>query len=168
MTSSFMLKHEDIFHNPIDVAETVIVDRDWVFDRPADSELIAEVNGACCNYRMWFNWQEDSGAMTLSCTLDTKLPKKTFSKVYALLALVNEKLWMGHFNISSEDGTITFRHALLVRDGAGTSQEHMQELMDLAISECDRFYPALQSVVWGGKSPSEALTIAIFETVGEA
>ena len=107
-------------YNPLDLAELVIMDRDWVFDRPAEGELIAEVNGQWCNYRIWFTWQEDSGGLTLSCALDSKLQKQSLSKVHALLALVNEKLWLGHFDINSEDTAVTFRHSLLLRDGAGT------------------------------------------------
>jgi len=158
----------DIDFNPLDIAEGVIMDRDWVFDRPAESELIAEVNGGMCNYRIWFTWQEDSGGLTLSCSLDGKLQKQSVLKVHTLLALVNEKLWLGHFDIQSDTSTVVFRHSLLLRDGVKTSAEHLQELLDIAISECDRFYPAFQSVVWGGKTPAEALEIAMFETIAEA
>ena len=163
-----MLMKTDTSYNPLDIAELVVMDRDWVFDRPGDGELIAEVNGAWCNYRIWFTWQEDSGGLTLSCALDSKLPKQSVMKIHSLLALVNEKLWLGHFDISSEDCSVVFRHSLLISDGAGTSAEHLQQLLDIAISECDRFYPAFQSVVWGGKSAQDALAIALFETIAEA
>jgi hypothetical protein len=163
----------DKIYNPLDLAELVIMDRDWVFDRPADGELVAEVTGTWCKYSVWFTWQKDSvkddcGGLTLSCALDNKFQKLSVAKIYPLLAMVNEKLWLGHFGLCSEDNSIVYRHSLLLRDGAGTSAEHLQELLDLAISECERFYPAFQSVVWGGKSPTEALEIALFETIAEA
>lgn len=166
--TSMMLKSDSEFYNPLDIAESVIMDRDWTFDRTDETQLIAEVNGACCNYRIWFAWQEDVGGLTLSCALDAKLPKKSRERVYTLLALANEKMWLGHFDICSEDNTVTFRHSLLLREDAGTSQEHMREIIDIAITECDRFYPAFQSVIWGGKTPAEALEIAMFETIAEA
>ena len=165
--TSMMIKTDETY-NPLDLAELVIMDRDWVFDRPGDGELIAEVNGVWCNYHIWFTWQEDSGGLTLSCSMDAKFSKQQLTLVYALLALVNEKQWLGHFDISSEDASVVFRHSLLLREGAGTTAEHLQELLDHAIAECERFYPAFQSVVWGGKSPAEAIEIALFETVGEA
>ncbi|MEQ1666124.1 MAG: YbjN domain-containing protein [Bdellovibrionales bacterium] len=163
----------DKIYNPLDIAELVIMDRDWVFDRPADGELVAEVTGMWCNYRIWFTWQkdsgrEDSGGLTLSCAMDNKFQKQSIGKIYPLLALANEKLWIGHFGLCTEDNSIVFRHSLLLRDGAGTTGEHLQELLDLAISECERFYPAFQSVVWGGKTPAEAIEIALFETIAEA
>ncbi|NBO18183.1 MAG: hypothetical protein EBV03_02965 [Proteobacteria bacterium] len=158
----------DETHNPLDLAEWVIMDRDWVFDRPADGELIAEVNGVWCNYRMWFSWQEDCGGLTLTCAIDGKLPKASAQRVHSLLAYINEKIWLGHFSLSSADNSICFRHSMLLRDGANTNTEQLQDLLDIAISECDRFYPAIQAVVWGGKSPTEAIEIALFETVAEA
>lgn len=166
--SSMLMKNDSLFFNPIDVAESVLVDRDWVFDRTTESELIAEASGSCSNYRIWFTWQEDCGGLTLSCSMETKFPKKVCQRVHTLLALVNEKLWLGHFDISSEDATVVFRHSLLLCEGVSTSPEHMRELIDIAITECDRFYPAFQSVIWGGKSPADALEIAMFETIAEA
>jgi len=163
-----MMRKPEASYNPLDLAELVIMDRDWVFDRPGDGELIAEASGAWCNYRIWFNWQEDSGGLTLSCALDSKLPKQSVMKIHSLLALVNEKMWLGHFDVCSQDCSVVFRHSLLISDGAGTSAEHLQQLLDIAITECDRFYPAFQSVVWGGKSPQEAIEIALFETIAEA
>jgi len=165
--TSLMLKNDPIY-NPLDLVESVIMDRDWVFDRPADGELIAEVSGVWCNYRVWFNWQEDSGGLTLSCALDTKFPKAMIFKIHSLMALVNEKIWLGHFEINSEDASVVFRHSLLFRDGVGTTHEHLSELLDIAVNECERFFPAFQSVVWGGKSASEALALALFDTIAEA
>jgi hypothetical protein len=41
-------------------------------------------------------------------------------------------------------------------------------MVDIAITECERFYPAFQFVLWGGKTPAEALTASMLECVGEA
>lgn len=164
---TMLMKTEKIY-NPLDIAELVIMDRDWVFDRPADGELIAEVTGTWCNYHVWFTWQEESGGLTLSCSLDNKVAKPVLPKIHSLLAMVNEKIWLGNFNLCSDDNSIVFRHSLLLREEAGTNANHLREILDIAISECERFYPAFQSVVWGGNSPAEALEIALFETIAEA
>lgn len=166
--TAVLLKTADEMFNPLDIAEMVIMDRDWAFDRPDDGELVADVAGAWCTYRLWFTWQEDSGGLTLSCALDSKFPKQILARLHSLLALANEKIWLGHFEISSDEGLVVFRHSLLLRDGAGTTAEHLQELVDIAITECERFFPAFQSVVWGGKTAAEAMEIALFETIAEA
>ena len=48
------------------------------------------------------------------------------------------------------------------------SVEQLEDLVDISLNECERFYPAFQFVVWGGKKPAEAIEAAILETCGEA
>ena len=36
------------------------------------------------------------------------------------------------------------------------------------LADTRMIFPAFQSLVWGNKTPEEALAVAIFETVGEA
>ena len=39
---------------------------------------------------------------------------------------------------------------------------------EAALEECERFYPVFQFVLWGGKSPGEAIAAALIDTHGEA
>jgi hypothetical protein len=160
--------NESLHANPLDLAEQLVSDRDWLFDRPMDEELVAEVQSAWCNYRIWFSWQPDLNAVIFSCAYDNKIPEKQRAKIYPLLAAVNEKMWLGHFDLGAEDGMVMFRHALLLRGGQGATPEQMEDLLDIALTECNRFYPAFQSVMWGGNTVQEALEIAMLDTVGEA
>lgn len=166
MTSTH-IQTDSALKNPLDLAEQLIMDRDWLFDRPMDDELVAEVQGSWCNFRIWFTWQPELNVVIFSCAYETKIPKKERARVYPLIAAVNEKMWLGHFDIGSDDGLIMFRHALLLR-GLSATPEQMEDLIDIAMNECNRFYPAFQSVLWGGNTPEEALEIAMLDTVGEA
>ena len=44
----------------------------------------------------------------------------------------------------------------------------MVDLMQASLAECERYYPAFQFVLWGGKSPEEAIAASILDTQGEA
>jgi hypothetical protein len=61
-----------------------------------------------------------------------------------------------------------FRHTVLLRGAAGASVEQLEDLVDIARNECERFYPAFQFVLWAGRSASEAVELAMLDTVGEA
>jgi hypothetical protein len=63
-----------------------------------------------------------------------------------------------------------FRHATLLdgQDELILSSDQAEAVVDAAIGELDRFYPVFQFVLWGGKSPGEAITAAMVETHGEA
>ena len=106
--------------------------------------------------------------MQFSCQYDMRVPANRRQAVFELLALINERLWLGHFDVDSEESTPMFRQTTLLRGAQGASVEQLQDLVDIALTECERFYPAFQFVIWGGKSASEAVSAAIIDTVAEA
>jgi hypothetical protein len=165
--ATLYIENEQSIH-PLDIAEQLAEARDWIFDRPGDEELVAEIASNWCNYRIWFTWHAELGALIFSCAFDNKLPESCREKVYPLLSKVNEKLWVGHFDISPDDGCITFRHTQLMRGSKGATSEQIEDLLDIAIAECERFYPAFQTVIWSDKSVDNALELALFDTIGEA
>ena len=57
---------------------------------------------------------------------------------------------------------------MLLRGAGSASVEQLEDLVDIAVTECERFYPAFQFVVWGGKSAEEAIAQAMIDPVGEA
>ncbi|GAB4132760.1 MAG: hypothetical protein Kow00104_18010 [Rhodothalassiaceae bacterium] len=62
-----------------------------------------------------------------------------------------------------------FRHATIAdEESTGISGTHLATIVETALSECERFYPVFQFVLWGGKTPREALDAAMLETMGEA
>lgn len=154
--------------NPIDLVEEIVIANDWAHDRASDEELVVEISGRWCEYRLYFVWQEEISALHFSCGFDMKVTKGRRSAVYELLALANEKLWLGHFDISAEDNSPAFRHAVLLRGVLAASAEQVEDLVDIALSECERFYPAFQLVLWGGKTAAQAIAAAMIDPVGEA
>lgn len=154
--------------NPLDTLEEIISAHDWAFERASTDEMLVEVAGRWCNYRLFFFWQDEISAMQFSCQFDMKVPDKKRPAVAELLAMVNERMWLGHFDVDADEATPMFRHTTLLRGASGASVEQLEDLVDIALTECERFYPAFQFVVWGGKAPTEAVTAAILDTVGEA
>ena len=154
--------------NPLDIMEQIVIANDWAFDRRSASEMAAEAPGRWCDYGLYFSWSHEISAMHFTCTFDLKVPEKRRGLLYELLALANDRLWIGHFGIESGDGMPVFRHAVLLRGAPGASAESLEDMVDIAITECERFFPAFQFVLWGGKSPQDALAAAMLECVGEA
>jgi len=168
MTSVAVSEPTPFSGNPIDLVEEIVSANDWAHDRASEEELVVEISGRWCEYRLYFVWQEEICAMHFSCGFDMKVPKGRRAAVYELLALANEKLWLGHFDLSAEDNSPAFRHAILLRGVMAATVEQVEDLVDIALSECERFYPAFQLVVWGGKKAAEAIAAAMIDPVGEA
>lgn len=154
--------------NPLDMMEELVNANEWRYDRSTDEEMIVEFTGQWCEYRMFFVWQEDLGALYFSCLFDTKIAAGKRPAVAELLSYINERLWLGHFDLCSEELAPMFRHTILLRGTAGVSAEQLEDLMEAAINECERFYPAFQFLLWGGKKPQEAVEAALLDTVGTA
>lgn len=154
--------------HPIDLVAHVMDSIQWNHQRVGDDELAVEVAGRWCDYRLFFAWHREAAAIHFSLALDMRVPKAKWGEIGELLALINEKLWLGHFDLWSDDGLPMFRYALLLRDTSGPSAAQIEELVNIAISESDRFYPAFQFVIWGGKSAGEAVACALIDPAGEA
>jgi hypothetical protein len=153
---------DDSTANPLDLLEQIVAANDWPFDRRSDDAMAVEVPGKWCDYTLHFSWCGEIGAF------DLKVPPARRTQVHELLALANEKLWLGHFGVWTEENTPVFRHSVLLRGAGGLSVEALEDMVDIAVTECERFFPAFQFVLWGGKSPAEALAAAMLECAGEA
>lgn len=158
----------DFTQNPLDIMEEIVLANDWAFERSSHDEMLVEVAGRWCSYRLFFFWQDEISAMQFSCQFDMKVPDDRRSDAYELLATINERMWLGHFDVDSDESVPMFRHTTLLRGHQGASVEMLEDLVDIALSECERFYPAFDFVVAGGRSASEAVAAAILDTVAEA
>lgn len=154
--------------NPVDLIEQIASHNDWLFERSGDDEITISVAGSWCDYHVSMSWLEDMEALHLACAFDLKVPDARRTEVARLLALVNEQMWIGHFDLWSREGVVMYRQSHLLSGGAEPAPAQCEALLANAIESCDRFYQAFQFVVWAGKSASEALDAALFETAGEA
>ncbi len=84
------------------------------------------------------------------------------------MAMINEQMWIGHFDIWTHTGTVMYRQALLLPGGLNATTAQCESMLIGALHACERYYPALQFVVWAGKSAEEAMQSAMFDTAGEA
>jgi hypothetical protein len=154
--------------NPIDLVEEIVQANEWPHDRATDDEMVVEISGRWCDYRLLFVWQRELNALHFSCAFEMKVPRARRAAVFELLAVINERLWLGHFDLASDDHSPAFRHGVLLRGAYGASVEQIEDLVEISLSECERFFPAFQLVVWGGKSAEEAVAAAMIDPIGEA
>jgi hypothetical protein len=154
--------------NPVDMIEWVASAREWAFERSCDDELAVAVAGVWTDYSVSFSWVEDIEALHLGCAFDLRIPAHRRAEVLQLLASINEKLLVGHFDLWQNENAVMFRHALLLSGGAEPTSQQAERMLTSALESCERFYQAFQFVIWADKTAQEALDCALFETQGEA
>jgi len=154
--------------NPVDLVERLAVHRQWAFDREEEDEISIAVMGSWCDYNIAFTWLPELEALHVACAFDLKVPLARRTESLALISLINEQLWIGHFDIWPQDGVIMFRHSLLLAGGATLNAMQCESALSNAVACCERYYQAFQFVIWAGKTGREALDTAMIETKGEA
>jgi hypothetical protein len=154
--------------NPLDVVERVAAGNDWSFERAGEDEITILVTGRWTDYQLSYTWMGDIEALHLACAFDLKIPDRRRGEVQVLISLINEQLWVGHFDLWLKEGMVMFRHALVLTGGVEASGRQCEALLSTALDTCERYFTAFQFVVWAGKDAKEALAAAMFETSGEA
>jgi hypothetical protein len=159
--------------DPLDLIEQIVTANEWPYDRPSDQEMIVFVAGNWAEYNLHFAWSNpgnvrELGGLHVVCAFEGRVPKGSKAAIYELLAKINAQMWLGHFDLVPEEGLLMFRHGLMLTANHQGNVDQCERLIELALNECERFFPAFQFVLWGGQSPEQALEAAMFDTVGEA
>ncbi|MEO5351242.1 MAG: YbjN domain-containing protein [Magnetococcus sp. YQC-3] len=153
--------------NPVGLVEEYIINQDWNAERSSEHELWAELPSQWGNQRLWVVFHEDTGFLQFNCYLNLKIPARQTAPAAQTITLMNERVWLGHFEIWSEEQVPVFRVVLPLRKVA-LHETQLEDVMTAIQDETERFFPAIQWVVWGGKTPEESIAAAIVETEGEA
>lgn len=161
----------DIFEeiaNPLDCVEEIISMHRWAVSRSND-ELRVQVTGRRDTYEMTFVWQEEHGTMQMYCEYGLSIPEDNLGHAAMALMAVNADLWLGHFDLPGDTRTPCFRHTCLFRGPIGAGgQEHIEDLIDIALNECDRYYMAFQLLSAPSCRDDEALSLALMDIAGES
>ena len=158
----------DFALDPLDVVERVLAAENLSFDRTDDGDLAFSLAGDWKDYELWFAWRPEADCLQLCLSLDIRARKARRGQAYALLSMINQRTWLGHFELWPEDGEIVFRHALALPSGDRPTLAQAASMIDAAVEGADRFYPAFDFLITGGKSPEDAIAACMFETVGQA
>jgi hypothetical protein len=155
---------------PIEVLEQYFEARGWACERTGDGEIVASATGSWAQYELRGVWRPEDQVLQFLAFPDIKVPPDKRLAIYEALSLINEQLWLGHFEMWSGSGLVLFRHSTILdtRQDEGLTLDQAEAIAEAAVEECERFYPVFQFVLWGGKSPGEAIAAALIDTHGEA
>lgn len=161
---------EDVFFaaDPLDVVEHVLNAENLEFDRTDDGDIAFTLAGDWRDYELWFAWRPEADCLQLCLSINRQVEADRKVAAYELVTLINQRTWFGHFEVWAEDGEIVFRHSMVLTTGERPTLPQAASMIDAAMEAADRFYPAFDFLLAGGKTPSECMAACMFETVGEA
>ena len=153
--------------NPIDLVENFVRARDWAYSRDDSRTLTAELPGSWGETSVCAVWHARSAVMQIAAACRLPVPLEGRNALLEMLAYANDMLAIGHFCFDRDSGALCFRHAVPLR-GAALSGELLEDVLLAATGGLDRFYPAFQHALWGGKAPAKAVAAAMIHPMGEA
>ncbi|MDF1716665.1 MAG: YbjN domain-containing protein [Antarcticimicrobium sp.] len=157
---------EDI--HPIDIVEHIAEHHDWDFDRIGDDQIAMAVEGQWRTYSITLAWSGYDETLRLVCTFEMDPPEDQLGGLYELLNAMNDQCWAGAFTYWGEQKLMVYRYGLVLAGGQVASPEQIDTMINAAVLSAERYYPAIQLLVWGGRSPRDAMQAAIAEAYGRA
>ncbi len=160
-------KPQDI--DPMELVETCLAVAGWEFQRDEEDGTVQ-----CVAPSRWgdmgglFAARREPPALHFSITLDIKPTSARRMQIAELVMMANERLWLGHFDYWADEGVIIFRHALPMLDRVEPETGEVRAVLAAGLDAVNMFVPAFNFVIWAGKTPTEAMEAAMFETAGEA
>ncbi len=158
---------EDELH-PIDIVEHLAEHHDWDFDRIGDDQIAMAVEGQWRTYSITLAWSGYDETLRMVCTFEMEPPEEKHPVLYELLNMMNDQCWSGSFTFWAAQKLMVYRYGLILSGGQIATADQINTIITAAVINAERYYPAMQLLVYGDRTPREAMQVAIAEAYGRA
>lgn len=166
MALSEQFLEEDL--HPIDIVEHLAEHHDWDFDRIGDDQIAMAVEGQWRTYSITLAWSNYDETLRMVCSFEMEPPEAREAELYELLNKMNDQCWAGAFTYWANQKLMVYRYGLVLVGGQMASPEQIDTMITAAVLSAERYYPAIQLVTWGNRTPEDAMQVAIAEAYGRA
>ena len=167
ISAPYELSFDD--HNPLDLIEDMANQKSWYCERVNGTTLTLQMAGQRSKFDIQLEWQEEFCALQFCCFLGLDIEDQARPVVSDFLMQINENLWLGHFIVDRHTRQPTFRYTMMLEHiPSAVSVEMISDLVELAITESDRFYTTFRMLSEGTITSHDILNTAMLETLGEA
>ena len=144
-------------HNPIDDIECLFCHNKQSLERRSENEIAVEIAGKWDNMLLFFAWEESMKCLHISCLINIEAKDIKPADMFELLALMNEDMWVGCFSYWEEMKMPIFKHSLFIDDSEFNINTKLSQILNVAITECERAYPIFHAVLKQKIPPRRAL-----------
>src|SRR5947209_3771635 len=116
--------------DPLEVVERLATTHAWSFERANDEELIILVRGRWSDQQVSFIWIYELEALHLACAFEFRVPPHCRPEVVRLISLINERMWVGHFDFWVQENLVMYRHALVLPGGVTASGRQCEVMLN--------------------------------------
>ena len=103
---------EELPSDPMDLIEAIVNSDDrFNAERAEDGDVQFCFKSAWTEAAGYFSYRTELPALLFTLGFDLQASPERMTATTRLAAMINENLWLGHFDVWSDDGSIIFRHA---------------------------------------------------------
>ena len=154
--------------DPIGMIASYFEEQSWHFEQFDSNSLLLDIAGEWCRYRFYFSYIPERQFFYVTARIELPIPEKTKGYYSFLLQGLNESMRLGHVDLSPEDHKPVWRFLLPLRGSTNLTLGQLADVLEEALYECDKIYPAFQLFVWGGYNADEAVSSVLFPVMGSA
>ena len=154
--------------HPIKQMAKFVTANSWRVQHSSETEISVEIPGRWSEYSITFAWQDGQSALHVQVEMNIYIVPQQMDEAREAINDINNRTWLGHFYLVEEEGMVMFRHNLLLKGTGGATPEQIEDILDAALGECERAYPALYQISTGVESARTAVDTAMLETAGSA
>tara|TARA_R110002124_G_scaffold64985_2_gene177293 strand:- start:103279 stop:103785 length:507 start_codon:yes stop_codon:yes gene_type:complete len=134
--------------NPLETVETILEAQEWQFERLSEDQILVEVSGQNGEYKLQLNWQEKMSALQITVQTDICYSSYQYTEAASIIAGINSKLWMGHFELSAEQLSPTFRYTCFLRGLTSfNGSDYLAEIIEVALCESEKHHSELLNLL---------------------
>ena len=156
-------------HNPLDFVEELASHKSWYYKRVDSNTLSLQLAGQRSKFDLTLQWNEEFCALNILSCIDVAIKGENRDVAADFLMQTNEEMWMGHFIIDTATSFPCFKYTMLLEHiPSAVSVEMVNDIGELAVTECDRYYSTFVMLSNGSIQSHETLSTALMKTIGEA
>lgn len=154
--------------HPIDVVELLTNNFDWNANRVNEDEINIHIVGEWCKYNLTVHWNPQIDGLHMGIAFDFRPPHDRVDELEKLLLLINEQLWLGHFEYWGNSDILMFRYGTLIAPGQTFTSQQCHMIINHSIETCEQYYAAFQFTLWANKPAEQALMACLLDITGNA
>jgi hypothetical protein len=155
--------------NPIDLTEMFAIKTDLDFSRVDNNEISVLLKDELPRYILSVIFRADCEIVYFSCDMDLSAPKNKRLAIADAVAKVNEKIWIGHFDLLSDENRVVYSLTIPFMSSFLMDETSVESIIQLITDECNRFYHYFAIIITDNKKTRDSTLNALFlEEAGEA
>lgn len=140
----------------LDVVEQWAEKRGFQIHRSQEAEIDVFIQGRGALFQINIRGLAELAALHFACGFELQIPKKRFSEAMRLTAYLNEKLYIGQFDVWDDKKYVTLRHALVLV-GEDPTQRQCNDLTEYLVKVSEKMMPLFILVAKHNYTVEEAI-----------